>query len=546
MTVRFGRRRWLTVGVVALLGLALSGPATADPRHDPTESSAEYVLTGPASRASVNAVAATGASVDNVENGRVNVTATPTELRQILKLGYTAQKVTPPTDRGAAALRDFPPADSGYHNYAELTTEVNNLVASKPAIAKKLSLGTSYEGRDLMLVKISDNVATDEDEPEVLFDAHQHAREHLTVEMSVYLLHLFIDNYGTDARITNLVNTREIWVIPDMNPDGGEYDVASGSYRSWRKNRQPNSGSSNVGTDMNRNWSYNWGCCNGSSTSTSSETYRGTAPFSSPETKKVSDWVLSRRVGGKQQIKVGIDFHTYGELVLWPFGYTTADTPTGMTADDFNTFKTMGQQMASTNNYLPEQSAEDYITDGDILDWLWGNQKIFAYTFEMYGGNYGFYPPDEVIPAQTSRNKEAVLKLVEYADCPQRAIGKEQQYCGTTNPPGPKFENGTDVTIVDNATVESPITVTGVTGKTTVTVNVDIKHTYRGDLVVSLVKPDGTVVVLEDFPNSDSADNVLKSYSASVPATANGVWKLRVQDVASSDVGKIDIWSLQF
>ncbi|WP_412540406.1 M14 family zinc carboxypeptidase [Longispora sp. K20-0274] len=546
MTVRFGRRRWLTVGVVALLGLALAGPATADPRHDPTESSAEYVLSGPLTRDRVNAVASTGASVDHVEGGRISVTATPSELREILKLGFTAQKVTPPADRGKAAIDDFPSADSNYHNYAELTTEVNNLVASKPAIAKKYSLGTSYEGRDLMLVKISDNVATDEDEPEVLFDAHQHAREHLTVEMSVYLLHLFIDNYGTDPRITNLVNTREIWVIPDMNPDGGEYDIASGSYRSWRKNRQPNAGSSNVGTDPNRNWSYNWGCCNGSSGSTSSETYRGPSAFSAPETKKVSDWVLSRVVGGKQQIRVGIDFHTYGELVLWPFGYTTNHTPSGMSADDNATFSTIGQQMAGTNNYLPEQSADDYITDGDILDWMWGSQKIFAYTFEMYGGNYGFYPPDEVIPAQTSRNKEAVLKLVEYADCPQRSIGKEQQYCGTTTPPGPRFENGTDVAIPDNTTVESPITVTGVSDRTTVTVNVDIKHTYRGDLVVSLVKPDGTVVVLEDFPNGDSADNVLKSYSATVPAAANGVWKLRVQDIASADTGRIDIWSLQF
>ena len=115
------------------------------------------------------------------------------------------------------------------------------------------------------LIKISDNVGTDENEPEILFNAHQHAREHLTVEMALYILHLLIDGYGTDSRITNLVNSREFWIVPDMNPDGGEYDIATGSYRSWRKNRQPNAGSSNVGTDLNRNWSYQWGCCGGSS-----------------------------------------------------------------------------------------------------------------------------------------------------------------------------------------------------------------------------------------------------------------------------------------
>ena len=85
-------------------------------------------------------------------------------------------------------------------------------------------------------------MATDENEPEVLFDAHQHAREHLTVEMALYIMHLLMDNYGTDSRITNLVNSREFWIVPDMNPDGGEYDIATGSYRSWRKNRQPNCG----------------------------------------------------------------------------------------------------------------------------------------------------------------------------------------------------------------------------------------------------------------------------------------------------------------
>src|SRR5258705_6152105 len=167
------------------------------------------------------------------------------------------------------------------------------------------------------LVKISDNVATDENEPEVLFDAHQHAREHLTVEMALYIMHLLVDNYGTDSRITNLVNGREFWIVPDMNPDGGEYDIATGAYRSWRKNRQPNTGSSNVGTDLNRNWSYQWGCCGGSSGSTGSETYRGPSAFSAPETQRLRDFVLSRRIGGGQQIQNQHHLHTYSEPVPW-------------------------------------------------------------------------------------------------------------------------------------------------------------------------------------------------------------------------------------
>ena len=146
----------------------------------------------------------------------------------------------------------------------------------------------------------------------------------------------------------------------------------------------------------------------------------------------VANFVRSRVVGGAQQIKAGIDFHTYSELVLWPYGYTTANTATGMTLDDRNAFAAVGGKMAASNGYTAEQASDLYITDGSIDDWLWGNQKIFSYTFEMYpssasGG--GFYPPDEVIVRETSRNRDAVLQLLENADCMYRSIGKEAQYC---------------------------------------------------------------------------------------------------------------------
>ncbi|WP_412544082.1 S8 family serine peptidase [Longispora sp. K20-0274] len=115
--------------------------------------------------------------------------------------------------------------------------------------------------------------------------------------------------------------------------------------------------------------------------------------------------------------------------------------------------------------------------------------------------------------------------------------------------PGKYFENLTDVAIPDNTTVTSSITVSGVTGNapTTLKVGVDIKHTYRGDLVISLVAPDGSVYLLEDFVNSDSTANVNKTYTVNASSeVANGTWKLRVQDVASQDTGTIDAWNLTF
>ncbi|MFF1905977.1 S8 family serine peptidase [Kitasatospora sp. NPDC058218] len=120
---------------------------------------------------------------------------------------------------------------------------------------------------------------------------------------------------------------------------------------------------------------------------------------------------------------------------------------------------------------------------------------------------------------------------------------------GSTPPAGKYFENLADVAITDNTTVESPITVTGVSGTApaTLKVGVDVKHTYRGDLVISLVAPDGTVYLLEDFPNGDSADDVAKTYTVNAAASAaNGTWKLRVKDGAAGDVGTIDAWNLTF
>ncbi|MQY11218.1 Leupeptin-inactivating enzyme 1 [Streptomyces sp. RB5] len=116
-------------------------------------------------------------------------------------------------------------------------------------------------------------------------------------------------------------------------------------------------------------------------------------------------------------------------------------------------------------------------------------------------------------------------------------------------PPGPTFENATDVTIADNTTVTSPITVSGLTGNApaTLKVGVDIKHTWRGDLVIDLLAADGTAYRLKNSSGSDSADNVLATYTVNASSEpANGLWRLRVQDVASGDVGYIDSWKLTF
>ncbi len=102
-------------------------------------------------------------------------------------------------------------------------------------------------------------MGTDEDEPEVLFDGLHHADEHMGLEMTLHILHWLTDGYGSSARITSIVNSREIWIVFAMNPDGAQFDIKGGRFHFWRKNRQPTPGSSAIGTDLNRNYDYRWG-----------------------------------------------------------------------------------------------------------------------------------------------------------------------------------------------------------------------------------------------------------------------------------------------
>lgn len=429
---------WLlsvSVSIAFVVGLLMPGSPVraADQQVNQDENSEvlTYWVGNVSTREDRTVIARTGADIIEIYSDHVIVRATPQEVNQITKLGYPITQIM--------RTEDFPPTDAAYHNYAEMYAELQQVAAAHPDIVSYFSIGQSYEGRELWTAKISDNVAVDEAEPEVLFLGLHHAREHLTVEMTLYILNLLAGQYGSNPEITSLVDNREVYIVFDTNPDGGEYDIATGAYRSWRKNRQPNSGSSYIGTDLNRNYGYKWGCCGGSSGFTFSETYRGPAAFSAPETTRVRDFINSRVINGKQQISTSITFHTYAELILWPYGYTYTDVPTDMTQDDHAVFAAIGQYMATTNGYTAQQASDLYITDGSYDDWAYGIHKIFAYTFEMYpiADNPGFYPPASDIARETSRNEQAVLYIIQQADCPYRVIGKEAQYCTSTPPAAP-------------------------------------------------------------------------------------------------------------
>ena len=319
-----------------------------------------------------------------------------------------------------AFASEFPVGNEGYHSYTELTTEVAAVAAAHPDIVTVFSIGTSYQGRQLWAAKISDNVTVDEAEPEVLFDGGTHADEHMGVEMTLRIFHWLVDGYGTDPRITTIVDTREVWIVFMVNPDGAEFDISAGRYHHWRKNRQPTPGTTSIGTDLNRNFGYRWGGGGLTSKNPQAITYRGPSAFSTPEDRAMRDFLASRVVNGRQQIRTAITFHEYGRLVMWPYGYTMTDIPGDMTTQDHAALALIGRTMARTNGYRPEQGSDLYISSGTTRDYEYGVYRIFSYTFELSSKDY---PDDSLIGSETGRNKEAALYLMERAWCPVSVLG---------------------------------------------------------------------------------------------------------------------------
>ena len=399
-------KRGVLIGGIAALALTLAPTAfAAPPGGTPSGAVKRFVVGGVYTREQRSMLVAEGYDIGEAAFAdHVDLFGTDQQARALALRGF---RVVQPME-----VDDFPPEDSNYHNYAEMVADLQALAAQYPQFVHIISMGQSYEGRDLIGVRISDDPTDNLSEPGVYYVGQHHAREHLTVEVVLSIAHHFFDS--TKIADRSLIYSRQIYVFPSLNPDGAEYDIATGSYRFWRKNRQPNAQA--VGTDNNRNYSYKWGCCGGSSGNGGSDTYRGTAPLSAPENQKMADFMVAH-----PNIKTGISYHTYGDLILYPYGYTYEDIPPDMTVLDHNTFVAMGAEMERTAGYHAQQSSDLYITDGDWNDYMYGALHRYPITIEMSGG--GFYPPDEIIPSESARNWDAAMFVASIADCPTKIVG---------------------------------------------------------------------------------------------------------------------------
>jgi carboxypeptidase T len=356
-----------------------------------------------------------GFSIENVVEDMSYGYAPESIIDSLAQQGFEVVSHFPVTEFKAT---DFPDKDSLFHNYAEMNEEMAKIAQEFPGLVSLISMGRSLEGREMQGLRINAHAKGLEPSslPGIIFMGGHHAREHISVEVPLKLARYLASGFETSDTIRNLVQNRDIYIFPSINPDGSEFDIADGRYKSWRKNRQANSGSSCAGVDLNRNYGYHWGT-GGSSTNPCSEVYMGAGAFSEPETQNVKTFVESR-----PNLKVLLTFHTFSELILYPWGYTYDDVtnPAHLSA-----FRTMAQTMAGWNGYTPQPSSDLYITSGDTVDWAYGTLGIFAFTFElsprdMWGGG-GFYPGQSAIEPTFQANIKPALYLIDLADDPLRA-----------------------------------------------------------------------------------------------------------------------------
>lgn len=356
-------------------------------------------------------IANTGASIEATREDFVAAIGSLAEKNKIEKMGLL--EVSFPLTQAM----DFPAADSIYHNYTEMTEKLRQLTKDHAGISQMNSIGKTFEAREIWAIRISGNLGHADNLPAAIFMGGHHAREHLSIELPLYYIEYLLTEYASgNPRIQRLVNSRDIHIIPMVNPDGAEYDIATGSYKMWRKNRSVNNGT--PGVDLNRNYGYGWGG-GGASKDPDAETYRGPNAFSELETQAIKKYVEDH-----QNITILLSFHTFSELILYPWGHVYEGISN---TRDKQVHEAMAKKMSEWNGYTAQQSSGLYIASGDTTDWSYGEHKIISFTFELdpegggWGGNGGFYPGAKVIPEVQRKNLEPVLYLIEYADNPYRA-----------------------------------------------------------------------------------------------------------------------------
>jgi carboxypeptidase T len=339
-------------------------------------------------------------SVDNAKR-QAMAAATPAQVEQAKRLGMRVSQLP---DK-----RLFNRFDAGYQTYEQIATQLRGLAQRRPDLASMVDLGDSWEktqtraDRDILALKVGKGTG----KPVVLFAACHHPRELVTPEMVLRMAHLLIDQYGQDPEITAWVDTREIWLVPMVNPDG--HALASKGQNQRKNTNDVSGGKRRVGVDLNRNYATAWGTV-GDSPQPESDTFRGKNPFSEPETQAMRDLMTA-----KKPVFL-LTFHSFSNMVLWPWDHKNEPAPDPR-------LSAIGKELGKLSGYKAQQGSELYLNGGDDVDWAFEKLGTLSYTIEIGSWNDGFDPPYARVDRFWQENRPMMLYALKVADRPAQVFG---------------------------------------------------------------------------------------------------------------------------
>ena len=347
-----------------------------------------------------------GLDIWQVKADHVVLRADEAKAARLRQMGYSIAEVID-TETHVARFATAE-AIAAYHSAETLEQDLRNLADSKPEIAELREIGRSLENRPIWALRIGERRDC---EHKLLFMGCHHAREWVSVEVPYLLAEHLVTN-ANQPPIRQWLQKGEIWVAPMVNPDGHEFSRTQD--RLWRKNRRTNVDGS-IGVDPNRNYGYMWGTLNINTSShvPSDQTYVGPRAFSEPETQAV------RNLVARELFRGVITYHSFSQLILYPWGYTLEPIPDSSDASTMTKLAKRMQQLirgVHGTTYTPQQSSQLYLTAGDTTDWTYGEYGIPSFTIELRPDsiqNGGFIlPPDQIQPT-FEENLPAAMEFIK-------------------------------------------------------------------------------------------------------------------------------------
>jgi carboxypeptidase T len=349
---------------------------------------------------------ALGLDVWEVKPDHVVAQASEAQAERLEHMGYRVEQV----EMTETYLSTFATAEeaTGYHSVETLEQDLRTLSEGQPDIVELREIGRSVEQRPIWALRIGERRGSTR---KLLFTGCHHAREWISVEVP-YLLAEHLVQHANEQPVADWLGRGEIWVVPMMNPDGHEFSRTE--FRLWRKNRRQNFDGS-FGVDPNRNYGYMWGTLNVSTSShvPSDTTYVGPRAFSEPETRAIRDLI------GREVVSGVLTYHSYSQLILYPWGYTDSAIVDPEDRDDITRLAERMQALIGDvhgQTYIAQQSSQLYPTAGDTTDWTYGAYDLPSLTIELRprtAEEGGFILPASEIEPTWEEQRPAALQFIE-------------------------------------------------------------------------------------------------------------------------------------